>query len=51
MPSTNRGKEEAAKGVLADRGMTAIDPLGERLCAPESFCFNGLSRAEFPVQM
>jgi len=51
MPSKNRGKEEAAKGALADRGMAAIDPLGEGLCAPESFRFNGLSRAELPVKV
>jgi hypothetical protein len=51
MPSTNLGKEEAAKSDLADRGMAAIDPLGEGLRAAESFRFNGLSRAELPVKV
>jgi hypothetical protein len=31
--------------------MAAIDPLGKGLCAPESLRFNGLSRAELPVNV
>jgi len=45
------GKDWPAKRALADRGMAAIDPLGEGLCAPVSLNFNGFSRAEFPVNV
>jgi hypothetical protein len=44
-------KDWPAKRALADRRMAAIDPLGEGLCAPVSLHFNGLSRAESPVNV
>jgi len=49
--TANSGKEAPPKDSLADRGMAAIDPLGEGLCTPVSCLFDGFGRAELPVKV